>query len=150
MAANKALERGSPLQLPTPATVKSGDLLVFGNVNDASEGVHDLIVGIANMDATDAFGNVQTYTSFDTEGAFFLPVEGEAGCPLVGHPLKRGDRVYADLTGATYDATTNCWTGAVLNGRSTQVFAGWLLDDVAAFACPAVSANVRVVLKGAN
>lgn len=150
MASNKALERGSPLQLPTPSTVKSGDLLVFGTGEDTSEGVHDLIVGVANEDATDAFGNVKPYTSFDTEGAFFLPVEGEAGCPLVGHPLKRGDRVYADLTGATYDATTNCWTGAVLNGRSTQVFAGWLLDDVAAFACPAVSANVRVVLKGAN
>lgn len=152
MAANKALERGSPLQLPTPASVKSGDPLVFGTGESTSEGVHDCLVGVANMDATDAFANVQVYTSFDTEGCFFLPVEGEAGCPLVGHPLKRGDRVYADIfgAGASYDATTNCWTGFAINGNSGGVFFGWLLDDVAAFACPAVSANVRVVLKGAN
>lgn len=150
MASNKAYDSGQPLQLPMPAAVKSGDLVIFGKGEAASEGVHDLLVGVANADATDVFSNVQAFTSFDTCGAFYLPVLGEAGCPLAGHPLKRGDRVYGDLSTATYDSTTNCWTGATIDGNSGGVFVGWLLDDVSAFACPAVSANVRVVLKGAN
>lgn len=154
MASNKAYERGSPLQLATPSTVKSGDPLVFGSNEAASPalGVTNYLVGVANEDAKDAFNNVKPATSFDTEGAFYLPVEGEAGCPLVGHPLKRGDPVYADIFGAgsTYDAITNCWTGFAINGNPNGVHMGWLLDDVAAFACPLVSANVRVLLKGAN
>lgn len=147
MAANKALERGTGLPMKTPAAVKSGAMLVFGETDPASP--HKNLVGIANEDATDAFSNVKPYIGVDTEGAFYLKVEGEFGCPLVLHAFKPGDPVYADIDGAdsTYDATTNCWTGFHLNGNTGGVHFGWTLDAVPA---GAGETTVRVVLKGAN
>lgn len=150
MAANKRLERGIGLPMKVPAAVKSGAPLVFGTVYGRS-GLSEnfLLVGVANEDATDAFGNVKPLIGVDREGAFAFNVEGEAGCPLVQHQINPGDPVYADINGpgSVYDATTNCWTGFALNGNEDGVLFGYALDKVTANSCPAITTNVRVLLK---
>lgn len=145
----KRLERGIALPMKVPAAVKSGAVLVFGASYGAGDEVQDFLVGVATEDCTDAFGNVKALICVDREGAFLMNVEGEGGCPLVQHQLNPGDRVYCDIfgPGATYDATTNCWTGFAINANGSGVFLGWVLDKVVAQSCPAITASVRVLLK---
>jgi hypothetical protein len=146
MASNKALERGTPLQLPVPAALKANAPVVFGRTYGASVAEGNFMCGVLNMDATDAFGNVQGFVSFDREGAFNLAVEGEGGSPLVGHGLLPGEAVYADINGpgSSYDAATNCWSGFALNANAAGVHFGYVLDTVV---LGAGTTTVRVVLK---
>lgn len=146
---NKRLERGIALPMAVPSTVKSGDFLVFGTMFGSLGSENLLLVGVATEDAKDAFGNVKTLIGVDREGAFQANVEGLSGCPLVARALNPGDPVYADINGpgATYDATTNCWTGFALNGNAGGVLVGYVLDATTANTCPAITSSVRVLLK---
>ena len=110
MAANKALERGSPLQFPMPSTVKSGDPVLVGK-----------LACVANEDAKDPFGNVQPNVSCDLEGAFNLPVTAASALsPVTGSAVKPGDVLY--YNGGTLDSVTNVTTGGTLSKDSTSDF----------------------------
>ena len=105
MAANKTLERGTPLMLAVPAaaSVKSGDPLVFGTL--------PCVANEADGDATrPSTGRI----SVDNEGCFSFSVTAKSSLsPSTGSAVNVGDKIYLD--GGTTDATTAITYGGTLD-----------------------------------
>lgn len=145
MAANKALERGTPLQFACPTTVLSGDPVVLrGTLGTASEGGR--AQGMA-MVANENFNATSGLCSFDLNGAFLLPAVAEsAESPVVNSAIAPGDRLYANINTGTYDAVTGFFTGFTIDKNQSGIYYGNALDAVGA----GLTATIRIRLKEGN
>lgn len=145
MAANKALERGTPLQFACPSTVTSGAACVLrGTLATASEGGRPTgMPMVANEDYQSATGRA----SFDLGGAFLLAALAEsAESPVVNSAIAPGDRLYANVNTGTFDATTGFFTGFTIDKNQSGIYFGNALDAVAA----GLTATIRVRLREGN
>ena len=144
---NKRNARGEFLPFAVPVAANggvgpiSGDPLIFGTQQSEGAG---LLAGVALSSYTPPTGIPNPEgIGVDLIGVFFLTVIGLNGVsPASPMALQPGDRVYAD--GGTYDATTGCTYGFVLDANSTTgKYFGNVLDAVVA----GQTAVVRVRLK---
>lgn len=145
MAANKSLERGTPLQFVCPTTVRSGNAVVLrGTLATASEGGR--AQGMA-MVANEDYNATSGLCSFDLNGAFLLPVLAEsAESPAVNSPVAPGDRLYANINTGTYDAVTGFLTGFTIDKNQSGIYFGNALDAIGS----GLTATIRVRIKEGN
>ena len=136
--------QGMNLTMACPIGANSGvgpisnDPLVFGRGTSPSFG----LAGVAQSSYTPPTGVPSGSCSIAFWGVFNLSVVGKASVGGAGLAFFPGDPVYA--AGGTYDPTTGCLYGFVLNGDGTNgVKFGVVLDPVLSGA----TTIVRVRLK---
>lgn len=141
MAANKKLERGSPLQFTSPSGIVSGQAVVLrGTTGQSYNGKPVGLAMVANAD----YNSTSGLCSFDLEGAFELSVLAEsAESPAVNSAVVPGDWIYANVNSGTFDATTGMFYGFTLDKNQSGIPYGVALDSITAGA----TATIRVRLK---
>jgi hypothetical protein len=147
-SANKANERGVQLTMPVPSAANgglgpiSGDPLMFGHVGCPLTG----LAAVAESSYTPPTGVATGSIACSFEGVYFLTVKASSTiCPSTGVAINPGDKVYFD--GWSYDSTTGCLYGGILDANSTSgLYYGNSLDALAS----GVTATVRVRLKVAG
>jgi len=140
---NQANPRGEFLMMAVPKADNggtgptSGEPLMFGDV-----GTHRLF-GVAQNSYTPPTGIPNPEgVGVQFIGVFFLSVAADNGVsPVSGVAIAPGDPVFA--TGGTYDSTTGCTYGFVLDANTSGEYVGNALDAIPA----SQSATIRVRLK---
>ena len=119
MAANKAFETSTPLQIQIPSNVTftSGQPILFG-----------AIAGVCNFTAPDTtYPNTSGQMSIDVAGGFNLTVTAQSTLsPAVNSAVAPGDKLYAD--GGTKDAATGVTYGFTLDKNTGGAYFGTAMD----------------------
>ncbi len=142
---NEVITPAVDRRFPVPTTVKSGDPIILGG------GPNNELKGLAAVAVT-SYDSRDGMATLCFEGSANLTVTAQTGSPQTNVAIKPGDPVYAAIfeAGAAYDATTNCWTGFVLDNNAGGIPFGNYWERSALSAGTSGSKLVRLKFGGGN
>lgn len=144
-ALNEVITPAVVKRFKVPTTVKSGDPIILGG------GPNNELKGLAAVAQT-AYDSRDGMATLMFEGSHNLTVTAQSGSPQAGAIIKPGDTLFAAIfeAGAAYDATTNCWTGFVLDNNSGGIPFGNYWDTTNLSSAFSGLALVRLKFGGGN
>lgn len=145
MALNEFITPAVTKRFPVPSTVKSGDPIVIGATPDNN------LTGLAGVAQT-SYDSRDGMATICFEGSFKLTVTDQHGCPQVAGAIHPCQPLYAAIyeAGASYDATTACWTGFVLDANSGGIPFGNYWETTKTSGSGSQSSLVRLKFGGGN